>query len=204
MAEVLGMQYFSVCQDPYNSLEDPDFIEKLRDNGGDLCEFNIDSESVRKIVSNLPLKSGPGSDWVPIQCLKYGGETVLMAIVEIGRGLLSGGKIPESLKNTWVTPVWKGSDKEDPKDYRPIAITNHLMKVIERVVRVQLVDYLTTTGFLDDEQHGGRAMRSTLSQLLDQNDWVVESLGAGSNVELFTWILARLLTWWTSLYWPPS
>ena len=87
-------------------------------------------------------------------------------------------------KIQWVTPVWKGSDKEDPKDYRPIAITNHLMKVIERVVRVQLVDYLTVTGFLDDEQHGGRAMRSTLSQLLDQNDWVVESLGTGSNVEL--------------------
>ena len=75
-------------------------------------------------------------------------------------------------------------NKEEPSDYRPIAITNHLMKVLERVVRFQLVEFLTLTGVLDDEQHGGRAFRSTLSQLLDQNDWVVDQLGQGSNVDL--------------------
>ena len=58
------------------------------------------------------------------------------------------------------------------------------MKVLERVVRPQLVDFLTAKGVLDNEQHGGRALRSTLSQLLEQNDWVIESLGAGSNVDL--------------------
>ena len=55
------------------------------------------------------------------------------------------------------------------------------MKVLERVVRPQLVEYITSNGVLDD---GGRALRSTLSQLLDQNDWVIESLEAGSNVDL--------------------
>ena len=87
--------------------------------------------------------------------------------------------------------MWKGTDKEDPKDYRPIAITNHLMKVLERVVRPQLVEFLTSNGVLDNEQHGGRALRSTLSQLLDQNDWVIESLGAGSNVDLLYLDLAK-------------
>ena len=58
------------------------------------------------------------------------------------------------------------------------------MKVLERVVRSQLVDFLTTNRVLDDEQHEGRAFRSTLSQLLDQNDWVVDQLGQGSNVDL--------------------
>ena len=46
------------------------------------------------------------------------------------------------------------------------------------------MDHLTLLGFLDDEQHGGRSLRYTLSQLLEQNDWVVDSLCSGSNVEL--------------------
>ena len=98
--------------------------------------------------------------------------------------MFNSGWIPDVLKETWITPVWKGSNKEEPSDYRPIAITNHLMKVLERIVRLQLVDFLTHSGVLDDEQHGGRAFRSTLSQLLDQNDWVVDQLGQGSNVDL--------------------
>ena len=106
------------------------------------------------------------------------------AICDIGSSTLEEGLIPEELKSIWVTPIWKGKDKEDPSDYRPIAITNHIMKVIERVARRQIVDHLTLLGYLDNEQHGARSFRSTLSQLLEQNDWMVDALCSGSNLEL--------------------
>ena len=116
-----------------------------------MFDFEIEHEAVKKILCNLPLKSGPGPDGVLPHCLKFGGETILIAVVEIGRELFASGRIPDMLKGTWVTPVWKGTDKEDPKDYRPIAITNHLMKVLERVVRPQMVDFLKNNGVLGDE-----------------------------------------------------
>ena len=101
-----------------------------------LSDFSIDPVKVREILLKLPTKSGPGPDGIPPHCLKYGGDTVVVAVVDIGREMFSSGLVPDSLKDTWITPVWKGSNKEEPSDYRPIAITNHLMKVLEKVVRI--------------------------------------------------------------------
>ena len=89
------------------------------------------------------------------------------------------GLIPDSQKGMWVTPIRKGKNREDLSDFRPIAITNHTMKVVEGLVRRQVVHHLTITGLLD-EQQGVNALRSTASQILDQTN----SLGQGSNVEI--------------------
>ena len=108
----------------------------------------------------------------------------MKAIADIATITIKKGDIPDSLKITWVTPIWKGKCKDDPADYRPISITNHIMKVVERVVRTQLVDHLDMLGILDHQQHGARLFRSTVSQLIDQNDWIFDSLCEGSNMEL--------------------
>ena len=60
--------------------------------------------------------------------------------------------IPKILRSVWVTPIWKKSDREDPSDYRPISITNYILKVIERVIRKQMADYLGDK--ITDDQHG--------------------------------------------------
>ena len=65
------------------------------------------------------------------------------------------------------------------------------MKVLERIVRVQIVDFLTSNETLYNEQHGGRVFRFTLSQLLDQNDWIIDQLGDGSNVDLLYLDIAK-------------
>ena len=50
------------------------------------------------------------------------------------------GYIPDILKPVWVTPIWKGVDREETANYRPISIINHVLKVIERIVRKQIAD----------------------------------------------------------------
>ena len=80
-----------------------------------LSEFSIDPLTVREILSKLPTKSGPGPDGIPPHCLKYGGDTVIVAVVDIGREMFNCGWIPDTLKVTWITPVCKGSNKEEPQ-----------------------------------------------------------------------------------------
>ena len=174
MAETLANQYYSIGQDPFVSIDNEDFIASLGDLSTGLHEFAVDPEKVKEILKELPTKSGPGPDGIPPHCLKYGGETVISAMCDIAGDMFRSGDIPDGLKDTWITPVWKGTNKEEPSDYRPIAITSHVMKVIERMVRTQVVDFLTMNGTLDNEQHGGRAFRSTLSQLLTQNEWIID------------------------------
>ena len=105
-----------------------------------------------------------------------GGRLIIEAIVDIGRISIEDSVIPGILRPVWVTPVWKKTNREDPSDYRPISITNHILKVIERVISEQMTNYLTDNSVILSDQHGGRAGRSTLTQLMEQNDHVLYAL----------------------------
>ena len=55
---------------------------------------------------------------------------------------LKHGQIPSDLLLVLVSPVHKGGSRGVPKNYRPVALTSHLIKVFERVLRKFLVNYL--------------------------------------------------------------
>ena len=138
MSDILSEQYFNIGQESRRNIDNDDFIEELKAPIDGCYNIVFSFNEVQEILNKLPLKSGPGPDGLPPHCLKYGGSLVVEAICDIGTSTLEEGLIPEEMKSTWVTPIWKGKDKEDPSDYRPIAITNHIMKVIERIARRQI------------------------------------------------------------------
>ena len=82
-----------------------------------------------------------------------------------------------------ICPVHKGGSRSVPKKYRPVALTSNLIKVFERVVRHALVAHLEKHGLLPDGQHGSRAMRSTLTQLLSHWDNILDGLEQGDGVD---------------------
>ena len=63
-----------------------------------------------------------------------------------------------------------------------MALTSHIVKVFERVIRHALVKHLEEQGLLPDGQHGFRALRSTLTQLLSFWDSILEQLEEGKEV----------------------
>ena len=71
--------------------------------------------------------------------------------------------IPVQLRSVWVMPIWKRTDTELASEYRPISITNHC-------------DYINIHNLISQDQHGGRSGRSTLTQLIDQHDTIMEDL----------------------------
>ena len=64
-----------------------------------------------------------------------------------------------------------------------MALTSHLIKVFERVLRRELVTHIERLGLLPDGQHGSRAMRSTLTQLLSHWDSILDGLERGEGVD---------------------
>ena len=77
----------------------------------------------------------------------------------------------------------KGGSRSVPKNYRPVALTSHLIKIFERVVRKVLVKHIEDLGLLPEGQHGSRSMRSTLTQLLAHWDSILEGLENGLGVD---------------------
>jgi hypothetical protein len=96
---------------------------------------------------------------------------------------MDSGSIPPDLLLVLVSPVHKGGTRGVAKNYRPVALTSHIVKVFERVVRKSLVSHLENNGFLPNGQHGFRSMRSTLTQLLSFWDSMLTRLEEGGGAD---------------------
>ena len=64
--------------------------------------------------------------------------------------------VPEAMKKAFISPIHKGGPTEKRSNYKPIALTGHLSKILERILRPQLVNYLETRHLMDGGQHGCR------------------------------------------------
>ena len=79
---------------------------------------------------------------------------------------LDTGILPEDWALADVVPVYKKGSKDDPNNYRPVSLTSIPCKVLESIIRDQLMEHLQSENLLADAQHGFRPGRSCATQLL--------------------------------------
>ncbi len=59
------------------------------------------------------------------------------------------GKLPTGWKESVIIPIRKpGKDPSNPNNYRPIALTSHIGKIMERMITERMVFYLGSRGIL--------------------------------------------------------
>ena len=133
--------------------------------------------------SELKSSSAAGADGVPSSLLKTCRGELKKPLYILWRSTLDLGYIPPDLLLVLVCPVHKGGSRSSPKNYRPVALTSHITKVFERMVRKVLVSHMERYGLLPDGQHGFRALRSTLTQLLSYWDNILDQLEQGKGVD---------------------
>jgi hypothetical protein len=109
---------------------------------------------------------------------------VVKALKDIFRQSMDTGVVDDSMKEAYVSPIWKGRDRTQPSCYQPVALTSHLSKLMERLVRLAIVTYMEAGGLIDESQHGARRGQSTLRQLLLQYDQVFRLLENSDNAEV--------------------
>src|ERR1700690_3266471 len=80
--------------------------------------------------------------------------------------------VPSDWKRSFVIPVHKNGPCSNPSNYRPISITSIICRTMERVIKDQLVSYLTKSNLICMEQHGFSKGKSILTNLLEStSDW---------------------------------
>ena len=89
--------------------------------------------------------------------------------------------MPNSPILSIITPIYKGDGKSEAKNYRPVALTNHLTKIFEKVVRKAMIKHLEENALLNITQHGFTEGRSTISQLLTYYDSILSMLEEGGD-----------------------
>jgi Reverse transcriptase (RNA-dependent DNA polymerase) len=81
--------------------------------------------------------------------------------------------VPNVWLKLYITPIFKKCNPCDPTNYRPISLTATICKLIETIIKDQLVQYLVNKGHIN-KHHAFIKNHSTATNLLEcMNDWLV-------------------------------
>ena len=144
-----------------------------------LTSVDLDESDVVEAISTLSSATGP--DDLQATLLKSCANELARPLCLFFRQ----GSIPPPLKLAADVPIFKGGDRTLPGSFRPISLMSILLKVLEKIVKRQVVSFLTASSLLNPTQHGFREGRSCLSALLEVYDNILAYQSEGStNVDM--------------------
>ena len=184
-AETLREQYNSVFSSPRPDWIVHDLSQHFSSDNGqhNLDDVEFSCDDIESACAELNSTAAAGPDAVPASLLKTCRKQLSKPLHILWRASMDNGSIPAELLLVKICPIHKGGNKSIPKNYRPVALTSHVIKVFERVLRRAIVSHLDKYDILPHGQHGSRALRSTLTQLLSHWDTVLDGLEKGTGVD---------------------
>ena len=190
---LLLQQYSSVFSAPQPHKIIPNPIEFFTEEAhqAHLTNFAVTAEDIEKSIKELKPNSAAGPDGVPAILLLKCSSVLARPLSKLWQCSLDTGVIPTQLKSATVCPIYKGGDRSLPKNYRPVALTSHLIKIFEKCARTKILEHMEAHNLLNENQHGFRKGRSCLSKLLAHHDWVLQNLAEGNNVDVMFLDLAK-------------
>ena len=162
-AEVLNNFFSSVFTDEdMESLPDDD-VPFL---GDFLNSFVITEEAVYKKLMDLKPGKSPGLDgWHPV-FLKCLSKEIALPLSILFQKSLNEEVLPSDWLRACVTAIHKKGDKSLAGNYRPISITSILCKIMESLVRDELVNHMVKNNLISGKQHGFVPFGNCITNLL--------------------------------------
>lgn len=146
-------------------MENPNITEK-REMTGEPLDLPFNMFELRRAIMGAR-QTTPGKDGVCYGMLGHMADSALDKVLGLFNKVWDIGQLPLDWKQAIIVPILKpGKDQSDPSSYRPIALTSHLCKIMERMVTERLTYYLESKALLYPYQSGFRRGRNTMDSVL--------------------------------------
>ena len=139
----------------------------------------VHPDLIGHILSNLKNSKSSGVDNIDTYILKLIKPYVIPAVTHIINLSIQTSTFPKKWKYSKVIPLYKKDDPLNAKNYRPVALVPILSKVLERVMFLQMVEYLESNKLFHPNHHGYRLGHSTCTALIQLYDTWVEAWERG-------------------------
>jgi ribonuclease P/MRP protein subunit RPP40 len=153
-------------------------------NGRGLHKIEITEEQVVRAIKILQDNKAPGVDGLNSTFIKGCTSGLVRPLVLLFNESLATGQIPQDWKMANVNALFKKGSRKEPGNYRPVSLTCQICKLLERVLKDAMVQYLEEHELIGSSQHGFRKGRSCLTNLLEFIQAVTEGVDQGEDMDV--------------------
>ena len=136
----------------------------------------VTKKNLMYALNKLKSKKSCGEDNVSIFLIKEVINEIIDPLVYLFNLSLKTGFIPQNYKIARVVPVFKASAKDKFTNYRPISILSAFSKILEKIVAIKMLNFLSVNDILYKYQYGFRPNHNTTQPLLNFLKYVYENL----------------------------
>ncbi len=140
---------------------------------------------IRRGIRELRKDAAPGPDGIRPILLKETEDQICVPLEILFRKSLREGVVPIEWRTANVTPIYKKGPKGDPGNYRPVSLTSVPGKLLEKIIKEQLMGYLEERELLQRTQHGFVKGRSCTTNRIEFMDRVSKEVDKGKSVDIF-------------------
>ena len=126
----------------------------------------VTPELVAKKIKAMKDNKSPGVDGIPPKLLMETVEQISIPLARVFNLLLKEGVVPFEWKEANIIPLFKNGSRNKSENYRPVSLTSVICKLLERLIKDHMVDFLVKHKLLNSSQHGFLKARSCLTNML--------------------------------------
>ena len=145
------------------------------------CVMPVNDEEVIKIISSFK-DSSAGWDELKPGIIKNIKGCIAMPLAHICNLSFKRGVFPMQLKIANVVPIYKTGNEHVFSNYRPVSVLPVFSKLLERLMYIRLMNFITNNKLLYKYQFGFQKGKSTYMALILLIDRITEALDKGDCV----------------------
>ena len=161
-ATALNEYYHSVFTDDDPQAIPPNF-PALTEEKIENVVFSV--EKVEEVLTDLKPNKAAGPDGVEGKLLKECAQEMAPILCRIFRKSMDEGEVPKGWKEAHIVPIHKKGNKAIMANFRPVALTSVISKIMEKIICAALLSFLTRNGLVT-QQHGFVPGRSCQTNIL--------------------------------------
>ena len=127
--------------------------------------IDLNEDNLLSLIRSLNVSKSHGHDRISIRMIKMCDKSILKPLMIIFRNCLNDGIFPMSWKKANITPIHKKGDKYIISNYRPISVLPICGKLFEKIIFLDLYNFLSSNEILNINQSGFRSGDSCTNQL---------------------------------------
>ena len=149
-----------------------------------LRSVNFQDSAIIKKIEKLKNNSAPGPDKIPSIFLKETAKEICKPLRYLFQMFLDNNVVPTSWKEANVTPIFKKGSKHEPSNYRPISLTSIVCKIMESIIKDNIMNHLTQHALINPTQHGFMPNKSCTTNLLEYLEYITSAVDEGKSVDI--------------------